>query len=70
MYNNFNSFCSELTSAQEHWSFSLPSNKAMEELFNEYNSSRFFERKDPLDDLIAKQKMEKLRKKQGEVRNE
>jgi hypothetical protein len=29
-----------------------------------------FERKDPLDDLIAKQKMEKLQKKQGEVRNE
>ncbi len=55
---------------EESDSFSLPSNKAMEELFNEYNSSRFFERKDPLDDLIAKQKMEKLRKKQGEVRNE
>jgi hypothetical protein len=55
---------------EESDSFSLPSNKAMEELFNEYNSSRFFERKDPLDDLIAKQKMEKLQKKQGEVRNE
>jgi hypothetical protein len=30
---------------EESDSFSLPSNKAMEELFNEYNSSRFLKGK-------------------------